>query len=200
MRQMQVRWQGGGSMSLTPQESARLITAVAQARDRAAFAALFEHFAPRIKTLLMRSGSTPSAAEELAQEAMLMVWRKAELFDAERASAAAWIFTIARNLKISSHRGGSTALHAFDPSFGAQDPPQPDSILSGLEDARLVRAAMSALTPDQARAIEMAFFHEQTHTEISQALGVPLGTIKARIRFGMLKLRAIIERETRGPE
>lgn len=200
MRQMQVRWQGAGSMSLTPQESARLVTAVAKTRDRAAFARLFEHFAPRIKTLLMRGGSTPSAAEELAQEAMLMVWRKAELFDAERASAAAWIFTIARNLKISSHRGGSTALHAFDPHFGQQDPPQPDTILSGLEDARLVRAAMSALTPDQARAIEMAFFHEQTHTEISQALGVPLGTIKARIRFGMLKLRAIIERETRGPE
>ncbi len=185
-------------MSLTPRESALLVVAVAEARDRTAFAALFEHFAPRIKTLLMRSGSTPSAAEELAQEAMLMVWRKAELFDVDRASAAAWIFTIARNLKISSHRGGSLALHAFDPNFGAQDPPQPDSILSGLEDARLVRAAMRALTQDQARAIEMAFFHEQTHTEIAQALGVPLGTIKARIRFGMIKLRAIIERETRG--
>lgn len=187
-------------MSLTPRESALLVLDVAQKRDRTAFATLFEHFAPRIKTLLMRSGSTPSAAEELAQEAMLMVWRKAELFDPDRASAAAWVFTIARNLKISSHRGGSPALHTFDPNFGAQDPPQPDTILSGLEDARLVRAAMRALTPDQARAIEMAFFHEQTHTEISQALGVPLGTIKARIRFGMIKLRAIIERETRGPE
>jgi len=198
MRDKHVRRQGGASVGLTPRESASLIVAVAATRDRAAFASLFEHFAPRIKALLMRSGSTPSAAEELAQEAMLMVWRKAELFDANRASAAAWIFTIARNLKITSHRGGSAALHAFDPSFGAQDPPQPDTILTGLEDARLVRAALSTLTPDQARAIEMAFFHEQTHTEISQALGVPLGTIKARIRFGMIKLRAIIERETGG--
>ena len=185
-------------VSLSPRESSDLIARIAETRDRAAFALLFEHYAPRIKTLLTRSGSSPSAAEELAQEAMLAVWRKAHLYDTQRVSAAAWIFTIARNLRIDSLRRGSATLYEQDLTFGAEAPPQPDAILSGVQDAERVRAAMRALNPDQAQAIEMAFFQEQTHTQISETLGVPLGTIKARIRFGMMKLRAFIEREAGG--
>jgi RNA polymerase sigma factor (sigma-70 family) len=79
---------------------ARLIEAVAAQRDRQAFTALFDYFAPRIKAVLMRSNTPPAAAEELAQDAMLTVWRKAAQFDRTRAGASAWIFTIARNLRI----------------------------------------------------------------------------------------------------
>ena len=93
-------------MSAAQCDGGALITRIAQAQDRAAFAELFAHYAPRVKTLLVRSGSTPSAAEELAQEVMLAVWRKAHYFDPKRASAAAWIFTIARNLRIDSLRRG----------------------------------------------------------------------------------------------
>ncbi|WP_297509159.1 sigma-70 family RNA polymerase sigma factor [uncultured Caulobacter sp.] len=185
-------------MSLTPAACNALLLRVGRERDRDAFAALFQHYAPRVKTLLIKSGSAPSAAEELAQEAMLAVWRKAHLYDPARASAAAWIFTIARNLRIDSLRRGSSTLYEMDLAFGAEDPPQPDAILSGAQDAQTVRAAMRTLNPEQALAIEMAFFQEQTHSQISETLGVPLGTIKARIRFGMMKLRAIIEREMGG--
>ncbi|ADG11720.1 RNA polymerase subunit sigma [Caulobacter segnis] len=171
---------------------------IAADRDRQAFATLFDHYAPRVKALLMRSGSPPAAAEELAQETLLSVWRKAHLFNPERASSAAWIFTIARNLRIDSLRRGDASVYAADLALAADEPEQPDAILSGAQDAELVRAAMRTLNPDQARAIEMAFFHEQTHTQISQALGVPLGTVKARIRFGMMKLRAFIERDGGG--
>jgi len=174
------------------------IARIAAHQDREAFATLFDHYAPRVKALLVRSGSPPSAAEELAQETLLAVWRKAHLFDQGRASAAAWIFTIARNLRIDSLRRADRAVYAEDFAPDAEDPPQPDAILNGAQEAERVRAAMRTLNPDQAQAIEMAFFHEQTHTQISDALGVPLGTIKARIRFGMMKLRAIIERETGG--
>jgi RNA polymerase sigma-70 factor, ECF subfamily len=185
-------------MSLSPGECGALITRIAQTRDRAAFATLFGHYAPRVKTLLIRSGSPPAAAEELAQEAMLAVWRKAHLYDPRRASAAAWIFTIARNLRIDSLRRGSATLYEYDLTLGAEDPPQPDAVLSGAQDAERIRAAMRSLNPDQAVAIEMAFFQEQTHTQISETLGVPLGTVKARIRFGMMKLRAFIERDAGG--
>ncbi len=171
---------------------------IAANRDREAFATLFDHYAPRVKALLMRSGSSAAAAEELAQETLLTVWRKAHLFNADRASSAAWIFTIARNLRIDSLRRGDASVYAADLALAADEPAQPDAILSGAQDAERVRAAMRTLNPDQAKAIEMAFFHEQTHTQISQALGVPLGTVKARIRFGMMKLKAFIERESGG--
>src|SRR6202012_3235543 len=84
----------------SPEELGRLIAIVASRGDRDAFAALFRHFAPRVKALMMRSGIAASAAEELAQETMLAVWRKASYFDPARAGAATWIFTIARNLRI----------------------------------------------------------------------------------------------------
>ncbi|WP_223391429.1 sigma-70 family RNA polymerase sigma factor [Caulobacter segnis] len=174
------------------------IARIAADRDREAFGALFDHYAPRVKALLVRSGTSAFAAEELAQETLLTVWRKAHLFDQGRASAAAWIFTIARNLRIDSLRRADRAVYAEDFAPEAEDPPQPDAILNGAQEAERVRAAMRTLNPDQAQAIEMAFFQEQTHTQISETLGVPLGTIKARIRFGMMKLRVFIERETGG--
>ena len=82
----------------------RLIEAVATRRDRAAFVALFEHFAPRVKTFMLRSGASEATAEEIAQETMLTVWRKADSFVPGSAGAAAWIFTIARNLRIDALR------------------------------------------------------------------------------------------------
>lgn len=91
--------------------------------------------------------------------------------------------TIARNLRNDALRRGSSALHTFDATFGAEAPARPDAILSGAQDGARVRAAMRSLNPDQAQAIEMAFYQEQTHRQISRALGVPLGAVKARIRL-----------------
>src|SRR5438046_9248222 len=85
---------------LTAEEAADLIEAIASHQDRAAFAALFRHYAPRVKAFIMRGGADAESAQEIAQEALIMVWRKAASFDRSRASAGTWIYTIARNTRI----------------------------------------------------------------------------------------------------
>lgn len=167
-----------------------LITRIAQAQDRAAFAELFAHYAPRVKTLLVRSGSTPSAAEELAQEVMLAVWRKAHYFDPKRASAAAWIFTIARNLRIdAARRAARPQLDADDPSMTPDEEPQADVVVERAERDERIRAAFTQLPPNQAEVVRMHFLDDAPHTEIADRLGLPLGTVKSRLRLAFAKIK-----------
>ncbi len=175
---------------------ARLISAIATDKDRSAFAALFEFFAPRIKSFMQRSGVSQAAAEELAQEALLAVWRKAELFDPASTGAAAWIFTIARNLRIDAHRrerrGGLTETSDVEIEFQVDESPQPDSQLAAAQSGQRVRAALSQLSSDQKRVVELSFFEEKAHAEIAELLGIPLGTVKSRLRLAMTKLRNLL--------
>jgi RNA polymerase sigma-70 factor (ECF subfamily) len=171
-----------------------LIVAVARASDREAFTALFGHFAPRVKAYLLRSGSGEALADELAQETLLSVWRKAASFDPSRATAATWIFTIARNLRVDRFRKewrdvavGDDLPDAIDESAA------PDESLSGDERNEKVRRALRTLPPDQIKVIELSFFEEAPHAEIARALGIPLGTVKSRIRIAMTKLRALLD-------
>jgi RNA polymerase sigma-70 factor, ECF subfamily len=166
-----------------------LIVAIAQRQDRQAFVALFDHFAPRIKTYLMRTGMGAGQAEDLAQEALLLVWRRATTFDPGRASAAAWIFAIARNRRIDSLRRLRREATELDPSAEPDPEIQPDTAISGFERDRRVREAMKNLPPEQARVVEMSFFDERPHSDIAQALGLPLGTVKSRLRLAMNRLR-----------
>jgi RNA polymerase sigma-70 factor, ECF subfamily len=176
----------------TPRWSA-LIASIASRQDRGAFAQLFEYFAPRIKSFLRRSGLSEQAAEELAQEAMLTVWRKASLFDPSTKGAAAWIFTIARNLRIDayrrSQRGPSVGTSDAELEFLIDSSPAPDVQLTTAQSESRVRAALSQLTPDQMKVVELSFFEERAHSEIAQALDIPLGTVKSRLRLAMEKLR-----------
>ena len=173
-----------------------LISAVAQRQDRTAFAALFAYFAPRIKSFMQRSGASEASAEELAQETMLTVWRKAALFDPASAGAAGWIFTIARNLRIDYHRreqrGGMIESSDVDIEFQIDDSPQPDSILATLQSDERVRSALTKLSDDQMRVVELSFFEEKAHAEIAQILGIPLGTVKSRLRLAMTRLRNLL--------
>ena len=172
----------------------QMIVAVAQTRDREAFARLFQHFAPRLKAWLIKSGAADAAAEEFAQEAMLTVWRKAELFDARMAHAATWIFTIARNRRLDALRKDARVppVELMPPTI---DPDRPDSLLEGRQDATRIREAMTSLTPEQAQVVHMAFFLDHPHSAIAERLSLPLGTVKSRIRKAMLKLRVILEQE-----
>lgn len=172
----------------------QMIVAVAQTRDRDAFARLFQHFAPRLKAWLIKGGAADAAAEEFAQEAMLTVWRKAELFDARMAHASTWIFTIARNRRLDALRKDARvpAVELMPP---AADPDRPDDLLEGRQDAIRIREAMAALTPEQAQVLHLAFFLDQPHSAIAERLCLPLGTVKSRIRKAMLKLRAMLEQE-----
>ena len=171
----------------------RLIEAVALRRDREAFARLFSHFAPRLKAWLIRSGATPGAAEDFAQDAMLTVWRKADLFDASKARAATWIFTIARNRRLDMLRRDARPLPTPEIDLIGEEPPRPDVILSMSQDAERVRDALSRLKPDQIEVLRLAFFLDSPHSEIARRLDLPLGTVKSRIRNAMIKLRLLLE-------
>jgi RNA polymerase sigma-70 factor (ECF subfamily) len=172
-------------------DPALLIRRVAEQQDRAAFAALFGQFAPKVKSYMLRLGASSSAAEELAQETMLAVWRKAALFDPGRAGASTWIFTIARNLRIDAIRRERPAP-ADDPS---DDAPQPgaDAAMMAAERDRRVREAMKSLPPEQVQIVELSFFSEEAHSAIAERLGLPLGTVKSRLRLAMGRLRALLE-------
>lgn len=171
----------------------RLIEAVAQRRDREAFAALFSYFAPRLKAWLIKSGASASAAEDFAQDAMLTVWRKADLFDSRKARAATWIFTIARNRRLDMLRRDARPLPTPEILLTEGEVQRPDDILSASEDAERVRDALSRLKPDQVEVLRLAFFLDSPHSEIARRLDLPLGTVKSRIRNAMSKLRLILE-------
>ncbi len=172
---------------------AALIAAIAQQRDRAAFAALFAHFGPRVKAWMLRAGASPTAAEELAQETMLTVWQKAHLFDPARASPSTWIFTIARNQRIDTlrrERHPSTLMP--DPSEAPDAPPQADNVLDTAQQEFQLRSALARLPPEQAEVIRKAFFEDKVHAEIEKELGIPLGTVKSRLRLAILRLRGML--------
>ena len=168
-----------------------LLRRVAEAKDRAAFAALFDHFAPRIKSYLMRLGAPPSQAEDLAQEAMLSLWRKAHLFDPSKASAATWLFTIARNLRIDAIRREKRP--ELDPQdFQPEAEPDADEVMTLAADEGRLRAALKTLPPDQAAVIEQSFFADKPHSQIASEQGIPLGTVKSRLRLAMARLKATL--------
>lgn len=174
---------------------AALIEAVARS-DRAAFATLFEYFAPRIKTFMRRSGAGEQRAEELAQETLLALWTKARLFDPASVGASAWIFTIARNLRIDAlrreKRTGMNYTVEIDSEFHVDEGPRPDANLARSQVESRVRKALGTLSEDQLRVIEFSFFEEKAHAEIAQTLGIPLGTVKSRLRLAMNRLRGLL--------
>jgi RNA polymerase sigma-70 factor (ECF subfamily) len=158
--------------------------------DRAAFAELFGFYAPRVKSYLLRLGLDAAQAEELAQEVMIAVWRKAASFDRRQASAATWIFRIARNRRIDVYRRDQrAAVDGHDPLFQPQSEAAPDAALEGADRDAEVRAALDALPEDQRLLVREAFYEELSHSEIAEKTGVPLGTVKSRLRLAFAKLR-----------
>lgn len=176
-----------------PADWTRQISAVASHRDREAFDRLFEYFAPRVKTYMRRSGLAEASAEELAQETMLAVWRKAAQFSRTGGGAAAWIFAIARNLRIDAfrceRRGGVRDLSEIEVEFLVDESPQPDVNLATAQSEDLVRSALGELPSDQMRVVELSFFEDKAHAEIAKILDIPLGTVKSRLRLAMTRLR-----------
>jgi len=157
-------------------------------RDKAAFAKLFSHFAPRVKAFLMRSGADAAMAEECTQEVMATLWQKAALFDPARASAATWIFTIARNRKIDALRK-MRRPEPEDLPWGPENEPDQEDTLALQQESAQLEAAMAALPAKQRDLIEKAYFGDLSHREIAAETGLPLGTIKSRIRLALDRLR-----------
>lgn len=171
-----------------------MIQAIARERSRAAFAGLFEHFAPRLKSYVMRLGADDRTAEEIVQETMLMVWRKAAGFDSRRAAASTWIFTIARNKRIDRiRRERRPEIDPDDPALVGAPPESADLPLQRRQHGDRLRAAISELPEEQAALVRLAFFDDMSHREIASTQSLPLGTVKSRIRLALLRLRRDLE-------
>lgn len=164
------------------------LTKVRDARDEAAFAELFRHFAPRVKAFLMKSGASASLAEECAQEVMATVWHKAHLFDPARASVATWVFTIARNRRIDALRK-QRRPEPEDLGWGPEPEPDQDDVLVLQQESARLTEALRLLPEKQRVLVERAYFGDLSHSEIAEETGLPLGTIKSRIRLALERLR-----------
>lgn len=170
-----------------------LIVAIANAGDRTAFTALFKHFAPRLKAFAMRQGVGPTTAEELMQESMIAVWRKAKTFDPKRATASTWIFTILRNKRIDMLR------REHRPDVDIDDIPERASESSSADEdyhfeqtRSMLRHAMDELPADQVEVLQKAFFEDKSHSVVAEELKLPLGTVKSRIRLALSRMRSTL--------
>ena len=176
-----------------------LLSAVAADRDKEAFAKLFGHFAPRVKAYLMRGGSPPAMAEDIAQETFVAVWRKAHLYDRKKASASTWLFTIARNQRIDRiRRERRPEPDPNDPAFAPDPVALPDREVSAQQDTSAVRLALETLPEAQREVVMMSFFEDKSHSVIADDLQLPIGTVKSRIRLALKRLDTILDRGAHG--
>ncbi len=178
----------------TAADLAAMMAAVAKDRDRGAFVALFEHFAPRLKAYLMRMGTEGQEAEELVQEAMIMVWQRADSFDSSRASVSTWVFTIARNKRIDALR--RERRPEFDPNDPALVPAAPedaDELVAVAQENERLKQAIEGLPAEQSDLVRRAYFEDKAHVQIAEETNLPLGTVKSRLRLAMGHLRKALK-------
>jgi len=185
------RWRGGNRRLAKAEEQtdwAGLLLRVRDHQDRAAFAALFRHFAPRVKAFLMKSGAGAALAEECAQDVMATLWQKSHLFDPARASVSTWVYTIARNKRIDALRKDRRA-EPEELDWGPEPEPDQAEAMEAQEETERLGRALASLPDKQRALIERAFYGDLSHSEIAAETGLPLGTIKSRIRLALDKLR-----------
>ena len=173
---------------------ATLIEDIAAHKSKAAFKKLFEYFAPRLKGYLMRLGSSEAQAEELVQDVMLTVWRKAALFDRRKAAASTWLFTVARNRRIDIlRREKYPELDPEDPALVPDEEVQPDDAVIMAERKAEVQSAMATLPEEQVELVKLAFYKGWSHSEIAKETGLPLGTVKSRLRLSFSRLKEALD-------
>jgi RNA polymerase sigma factor (sigma-70 family) len=167
------------------------LVAVARDRDRSAFAELFREFAPSVKRYVMSAGISGAQADELAQEILLTVWRRADTYDPARASAATWIFAIARNRRIDAlRRERHPEVDLADPVLVPAAEPAPDAGIDPARSRETLLGALAELPEEQAKILHSAYFEDKSLATIAGDEAVPLGTVKSRVRLAMQRLRA----------
>lgn len=173
---------------------AEFLRRIAERKDVEAFKKLFEMYSPRVKSYMMRQGADSNTAEELAQETLLTVWRKAALYSLEKGSATTWIYTIARNLRIDRLRKEMTwvELPGGRDEEASGDPLPDDAVAEGEMRARMQRA-LANLPADQHEVVALSYVEGLSHSEIADRLSLPLGTVKSRMRLAYLKIREAVE-------
>lgn len=181
----------GLSISVATSDSLEsLAVKVAKDRDRQAFQQLFAHFAPRIKSFILKQNVSDEVAEDLTQEVMVTVWQKAHLFDPEKARLSTWLFRIARNKFIDKVRRQKYIEVDVDNHVQVMEAAEKtDEPVIQMQDQKRILKALEVLKPDLRQVIELSFYKDMSHSQISEALGLPLGTVKSRIRIAFQKLR-----------
>ena len=171
----------------------RLLTAVGARHDRQAFATLFGHFRPRVHAQLLRLGLRPAAAEDLTQDVMETIWRKAHLYDPQKSAAATWVQQIARNRRIDYQRRCREFSFAAEDFYTIPDPAAgSDDCLDAAQQQARVRVALAAMPREQGALLRLAFFDGLSHSAIARRLDLPLGTVKSRLRFAFARLRRLL--------
>jgi RNA polymerase sigma-70 factor (ECF subfamily) len=173
---------------------ADLLQRIAERADPAAFRELYEVYGPRVKAYMMRKGADAGTAEDLAQETLITVWRKAALYAGEKGSMTTWVFAIARNLRIDRLRREVPWQELPEGRMTeASAEPLPDEAVAEKERQQRVQAALAELPPDQREVVSLAYLEGLSHSEIAERLGVPLGTVKSRMRIAYQKIRQALE-------
>jgi RNA polymerase sigma-70 factor, ECF subfamily len=174
-----------------------LLQRIAELRDRQAFARLFDHYAPRVKSFMMRKGASPEQAEDLVQETMISVWSKAGMYVADRGSVTTWIFTIARNLRIDRLRREKTSLYTDIDDYDAEsnDVPQDDALGRLQEDSQVARA-LALIPVEQRELLILSYVEDLPQSEIATRLQIPLGTVKSRMRLAYRRMKKLLETVT----
>ncbi len=171
-----------------------LLSDIALSRDKSAFEALFVRFGPRVKGMMIKSGASNDVAEDLVQEVMLTIWRKASLYAPERGNVSTWIFTIARNARIDRLRRQPVQAYVdVDTVSLVCDAPNAETAVMGRQNAEIVRAAMDTLPAEQRDVIDLAFIQFMPQSEIAKTLELPIGTVKSRVRLAYKKLKQNLE-------
>jgi RNA polymerase sigma-70 factor (ECF subfamily) len=171
-----------------------LMRAIAVERDRVAFARLFDQYAPKVKAFLLRGGLDSAISEELVQDVMLTLWRRADTYDPSQAGVATWIYAIARNRRIDYfRRRRDVGAEAAEISDEGDPEAASDRILERRQEHDRLRVALTALPTEQADVLRRAFFEHKSHSEIAKECSLPLGTIKSRIRLAMVHLRRVLD-------
>lgn len=189
-----VRTNKGQAPKSPVEDVSRQIVAIAATADMDAFQELFQAFSPRIRAYLLKMTRNPQAAEDLMQETMLAIWRKAGQYDPARGPASAWIFTIARNIWIDAWRKQRRPeIDPNDPALAADPEPDAANLIERRQSHDALHKAMQSLPPEQVNLIRLSFFEEASHSTIASQLGLPIGTVKSRIRLAFGRLRAALE-------
>jgi len=178
---------------------APLIARIAKERDRSAFIEVFKHFAPRVKGFLMNRGRDQQSAEDVLQVVMIAVWEKAYLYSPEKASVSTWLFTIARYKHIDRMRkDGRYKLEPDEPDLRPSDDAGSEDEVLASQRGEAVKSAVALLPADQQTVIHLSFNQGLSHSEIAEKLGLPLGTIKSRIRRAFQRMREELNEEDLG--
>jgi RNA polymerase sigma-70 factor (ECF subfamily) len=179
-----------------PDTDEELIGRIAS-QDRAAFSLLFERYAGKVKSYLFRLGAADALAEDIAQDALVTVWRRAPTYDRSKAKASTWIFVIARNAWIDRLRREKVELAYRNTCFVSEesDDEQPDDTAVRTQTEEQVSAALENLSEDQRQVVQLSFFEDRPHAEIAERLSLPVGTVKSRLRLAIGKLRAHLEQD-----